>query len=94
MAKKDPKEAYRAFLGDVPTADNSADKGTKGDNVAYKPTVSDDVGQSETADSRLELVKISARISVQQKNELERRARKEGRLLSELVREAIRKYLY
>ena len=49
--------------------------------------------QEPTLSDRVEFVKMTVRVDKRQRDRLETVARNEGRLLSEVVREAIRDYL-
>ena len=78
--------------GKMPS-DEGADTPTKDGDVEHTPTISDHVRDSPTTADTLELVRVTARISKSHREALEAIARRDGRLLSEVVREAIRKYL-
>ena len=60
---------------------------------ANTPTNADNVSESPTNADRIELVRITGRIARRQRDALERIAKRDGRLLSDLLREAIRDYL-
>ena len=78
------KESQHNFVGVSPTdADIVGDTPTKEDIVRQPPTLSD----------KIELVRVNARIAKTHRDRLEAIAREDGRLLSDVVREAIREYL-
>ena len=85
MAKKiDPLEAVRGMIGDTPTSsDNSGQAPTKADIVRQSPTSADD----------RELVRTTVRLARWQREQLQARADTEGRLLSDVIRDAVRQYL-
>lgn len=78
--------------GKIPS-DEGADQPTKGADVGHAPTMSDSVGDQPTNADTLELVRVTARIAKHHRDRLEAIARRDGRLLSEVIREAIREYL-
>lgn len=88
MSKKKPDDFMDTFLsGKKP---ESRQKPTKDDNVNHTQTNADNVSRVPTD---MELVRITARIAKWQKNDIEAIAARDGRLLSDIVREAIRDYL-
>jgi hypothetical protein len=78
------KDSQHTFAGVAPT---NADKGSEA------PTMSDNVSDTPTNADSLELVRVTARIAKRHRDRLENIARAEGRLLSDVLREAIREYL-
>jgi len=74
-------------------ADNGGDTPTKEAERRQPPTTADKGGDTPTSADSRELVRLTARVARWQRTELEKRAEAEGRLLSELVREAVREYL-
>ena len=63
------------------------------DKASDTPTMSDDVRQPPAPADSLELVQMTVRIDKRQRDRLQAMANDEGRLLSDVVREAIRGYL-
>ena len=66
------------------TADNAGDELTNDDNASDTTTLSDKSRQLE---------RTTVRLAAWQKSHLQRIADSEGRLLSDVVREAVRQYL-
>ena len=64
--------------------DNAGDKPTNDDNASGSPTLSDKSRQLE---------RTTVRLAAWQKSQLQRIADADGRLLSDVVREAVRQYL-
>ena len=84
-------DLYAAKSGRKPKSGVSP---TKKANVRQAPTMSDKISDTPTnADELVEFVRVTARISKRHREALEAIARRDGRLLSEVVREAIRRYL-
>ena len=69
--------------GSRPSADDEGASQTTADNVSEAPTSADDT----------ELVRISGRIVKWQRDKLERIAARDGRLFSDVLREAVREFL-
>jgi hypothetical protein len=57
------------------------------------PTNADNVSEAPTNADNTELVRISGRIVKWQRDKLERIAARDGRLFSDVLREAVREYL-
>jgi hypothetical protein len=66
---------------------------TKAAEGSEAPTSADNVSEAPTSADDIELVRVSGRIAKVQRDALERIARRDGRLLSEVLREAVREYL-
>ena len=66
------------------TADNAGNPPTIADNASDPPTLSDNSRQLE---------RTTVRLAAWQKSQLQRIADADGRLLSDVVREAVRQYL-
>ena len=93
MSKREvPEDFLRQFVNSGGKAPNE-DRPTKADIVGNTPTMSDNVSESPTTADELELVRMTVRIDKRQRERLERIARNQGRLLSDVVREAIRRFL-
>ncbi|MCF7939515.1 MAG: hypothetical protein K9L68_13020 [Spirochaetales bacterium] len=89
------KNHGKAVIGWLDTmADNASEQPTMSDNASGKRTMSDNVGEEPTreADSR-QLTRTTVRLALWQKQELRRIAEREGRLLSDVVRDAVRQFL-
>lgn len=78
MAKKDPKEAYRAFLGDVPTADKRR---------------AEDVQPADKRQTSDVLKRYNIRIAPADWERLQNAAAAEGTSASAIVRRLIKHYL-
>lgn len=79
MAKKDPKEAYRAFLGDVPTADKRS--------AADTPPADN----RQTSDT---LQRYNVRMAPGDWERLKNAAAAEGTSASAIIRRLVKGYLY
>ena len=66
---------------------------TSADNASDTPTTDDNVRQSPTTDDERRLEQTTVRLARWQKQRLLHIADSEGRLLSDVVREAVREYL-
>ena len=66
---------------------------TNDDNVSDAPTMSVNVSDTPTNDDERELVQTTVRLAKWQKKQLQVIADRDGRLLSDVVREAVRQYL-
>ena len=89
-ATRKPKEPKK-FNVDPSRIGNFAP--TNDDNVSDKPTMSDNVSYTPTTDYERELVQATVRLARWQKKQLQVIADRDGRLLSDVVREAVRQYL-
>ena len=67
--------------------------GKSSDSIPSDIDLTANSGQEPTLSDKVEFEKMTVRIDKRQRARLEVIARKEGRLLSEVVREAIRDYL-
>ena len=74
-------------------ADNVSEKSTTSDKGSDTPIMSDNISDGPTTADKIDLVRVTVRIDKRQRDRLEQIANNQGRLLSEVVREAIRGYL-
>ena len=94
MSKKEvPEDFLRNFVKSGGKGLSDEERPTKADIVSDTPTMSDNVNDTPTIADELELVRVTVRIDKRQRDRLERIARNQGRLLSDVVREAIRRFL-
>ena len=88
--KKQKQEVPDNFMQDFLKSGGTPTTADKGSDT---PTLSDIVGDTPTTADKIDLVRLTVRVDKRQRDRLERLANDQGRLLSDVVREAIREYL-
>ena len=90
MAREKTKDLISQM---IPHTTHVGGKPTTADKGSDTPTMSDNVSDAPTTADNIELVRVTARIARQQRERLDNIARTEGRLLSDVIREAVRDFL-